>query len=171
VYSDNTLETGAEQGTSFSIKLNRGWNTIDLHINALNTNTLPTDNFDQGAPYLQFTMTPTVFDTEWQQVMAINQVLGSGERKAVSEFDLLWNLPQSPTFWAWTPDRAGVLFNTNSVRTVDGFMEGVYPTSQLSYMGVNVSQEISNLYLRMDMERDERSLTGPILDDYTLLVR
>ena len=116
-------------------------------------------------------MTPTVFDTDWQQLMSINQILGSGEQTPVSEFDLVWNLPQDPTYWAWSEDLQGVLFNTNGVRAIDSFLKGVYPTSLLTYMGINASQETTDLYLRLDLERDERSLTGPVADEFKLLVR
>lgn len=171
VYTDNTMEEGAANGNSFSIKFNRGWNVVDILINVLDTTVLIPDNNDSVYPYLQFTMTPTVFDSDWQQLMSINQVVGSGEQTPVSEFDLVWNLPQDPTYWAWSEDLQGVMFNTSTVRAIDSFLKGVYPTNLLTYMGINASQEITDLYLRLDMDRDERSLTGPTLDDYKVLVR
>jgi hypothetical protein len=170
-YVDNSLEEGADLGRPYSIKLLAGWNTIEVFLNVVDTTKMLPDIFDSGDPYLQLCLMPNFLDFEFQQAMNITKVLGSGEVRPVSEFDLLWNLPLDPTFWAWADTRDSVMFNTTSVKPIDGFFTGKYPRSVLTYQGIDFDQEVQDLYLRFDLERDAQSNTGPLFKGYKVMVR
>lgn len=171
VFSDNTLEEGAELGRPFSIRLRTGWNLVELMWNVTDTNRQIADVFDLGDPYLQLCLMPSFLDSDFQQLMNITKIVGSGERRPVSEFDLLWNLPQDPAFWSWSETRESIMFNTVQIRPIDGFFTGQYPRSTLSYQGINFSQEASDIYLRFDLDRDSEAPTGPVLKGYKVMVR
>lgn len=171
IYSDNTLETTAESGKNFDIKLLEGWNTITIFISCVDYNLFSPDPSDMGDPYLQFNMNPSFFSSKFQQEMNIHKIVGSGSYKPVSEFDLLWNLPESPTFWSWRSDRRAAVFNTTSVRPIDGFLRGVYPTSKLMYKSTNINQEIEPLYLWARISRGDNLNYNPILDEIMVMVK
>jgi hypothetical protein len=63
------------------------------------------------------------------------------------------------------------MFNTTSVKPIDGFFTGKYPRSVLTYQGIDFDQEVQDLYLRFDLERDAQSNTGPLFKGYKVMVR
>ena len=165
------MEQGGDLGKPYSFKLVEGWNTIEIFINLQDPTRLLKDYNDNGDPYVQINLMPSFFDPEFQIAANITKIVGSGDTKAVSDFDLLWNLPKDPSFWAWSDDRLSVAFNSNSVKPIDGFLLGTYPKSILHYKSVEFDQDVSELYLRADLERDASSISGPILDELKVFVR
>jgi hypothetical protein len=171
IFQDNTLETGAEVGRPYSLTLVEGWNKVEIFINTVDPQIYGSDSFDSVSPYLQLEIFPSLFDESFAQETATNitNILASGEKKPVNEFDLLWNLPEDPTFWAWSEDRSAVLFNINKVRSIDSYFTGASPNSYVNYRMLDNSSDISDLYIRADLERGITS--SPILSDYTVFVR
>jgi hypothetical protein len=170
-FSDGSLEAGASFGRPYSIRLAKGWNQVELYLNVLDTSKLISDPLDTGDPYLQLCLMPSFFDTDFQRLMSISKLLGSGETRPSSEFDLLWNLPQDTAFWGWSDDRQAVVFNSNRVIPVDGFLRGQLPRCLLRYTSVDFTEEASDLYLRVDLEGQDLSNVGPIFDEYRVMVR
>lgn len=171
VFSDNTIETGYSLGKTFILKLQQGWNDIDLLIYVIDPNLYPSDSYDVGSPYLQLNILPSLFDPLVQADYGLKTVLGSGVIKPATEFDLLWNLPKSPKFWAWSEDRTKLLLNANSVSKIDGYFRGSMPLATLHYRGISLGTVASDLYIRADLDRESTTPTTPLLRDFTVFVR
>jgi hypothetical protein len=171
IYTDGSVEVGGTMGRPLTIKLSEGWNVVELCINVLDPSAFYEDVFESGEPYLQISMTPSFFDPVFQHDVGITKILASGQQKPSSEFDLIWNLPKDLTYWAWSEDRQTVLFNSHRTNAIDGFFNGSVPSYVLSYRGTTFGSESSNLYVRLDLEREESTRSGPILDNCKVLVR
>lgn len=163
-----------EAGSPFTIPLKTGWNTIDVLVHTLDPATYGSDPSmpDGYYPYLQLSMYPSLFDPRLQEAAGIDQVVASGEVPPVSEFELLWNVPQDPRFWAWSEDSASVKFNVWEPATVDGFLKGPGPRYTLFYRGLpEALAAYSEIRARFDLVRDASTGAGPTLDGYQVMVR
>jgi hypothetical protein len=127
------------------------------------------DPLDSGDPYLHIGLTPNLFDTVFQGAYGIQKVLASGERRPITEFDLLWTTPRDPVFWAWSLDKRSILFNQIETVPIDGFFQGDMPLCSIRYRSMADSPE--DIFVRVTMDRDTLSRTGPTLDEYRLVVR
>lgn len=170
VYTDNTLETDAADGKDFTFSLNEGWNSIDILFSIVDP-AFYLDTID-SEPYVQFCMSPSFFDKKFglESEHPISSILGSGIYKPVSEFDLVWNLPIQPTFWAWKGDRTAILFNNNRINMIDGYYSGTSPAMQLIYQSETTNPPKS-LYIRAELSKNDQSSSTPILEEYTVMVR
>jgi len=172
IYSDDSIESAGKAGNSFNITMNSGWNKVEIFLSVINPNVYGVDYFDSQYPYFQITMTPSLFDTTFSQdpLHPISVISASGPFKPISEFDLLWNVPIQPTFWAWSEDRQNVLFNTKQMRAIDGYFNGVSPECVVNYTGSQTGSS-KEVQVKFHLERDVSSNLTPLLNDYTLMVR
>lgn len=169
ITSSNEIESGGDNGRDFSLKFLEGWNLFEVYLHLLDPAVFYGDAFEVGNPYVQLNMTPCIFDPNFQLDYHITAVLGSGQKGPVDEFDLLWNLAQDPTYWAWSDDRQYILFNKVSTKPIDGYFAGTYPNSKLLYTGIG--EETNDLFVRIDLEREGSAQAGPILSEYRVMVR
>jgi hypothetical protein len=171
LYDDNTIEVGGDPGTPFGFTLLAGWNTVEICINIVNPVYYGADGFDNGY-YLQIGLYPCLLDTLFlnSPKYPITECLGSGSYSPVSQFDLIWNLVKDPSYWSWSDDSNYIMFNTNSVRPVDGYFSGTLPNCLLSYKGIGTAA-VQDMYLKFVLEKDSSSLAGPLLSGYNLMVR
>lgn len=172
IYTDGTTDGGAT-GKDFSISMNAGWNVVELLMNVINPADYGTDSFDSAnSPYLQLSFYPSLFDQEFKQDENhyVTSILASQTSKPVGEFDLLWNLPKDPTFWSWSGDRNYVYFNTNQLKYIDGYFRGSAPQSYISYRSVT-NDTVDDLYLKVEIEREDTTTSSPILEDFNVMVR
>lgn len=170
--NNSYLEAGGDNGKPFSFSLRAGWNTVEILLHTVDPASYGSDAYDAANPYLQLSVYPSLFHDVFQRLNDIDQVVASGERKAVSEFDLLWNLPPSPVFWAWGQDRRKVLFNLGGTEPVDGYLAGGMPISELLYKGeASTTQTQQNLHLRFDLVREDEAAADPILDSIEVVAR
>lgn len=169
ISSDNSIETGGESGRNFSMKLIEGWNLFEVYMHVVDPSIFYSDAFEVGSPYVQLSLTPCLFDPSFQLDYGITAVLGSGQRGPVDSFDLLWNLPLDQTYWSWSDDRQYIMFNRVTTRAIDGYFAGSNPDSLLLYKGIG--QESSDLFIRMDLEREAAASAGPYLRTYRVMVR
>lgn len=163
-----------EAGTPFSIALKRGWNSIDVLVHTIDPLTYGEDqNTPSGIyPYLQLSLFPSLFDERLRDEIGITKIVASGERGPVSEFDLLWNVPQDPKFWAWSTSSSSLLFNTWNVQAIDGFLTGSGPNYELDYKGLpDADVSYSEIRARFDFSRSQITKSGPILEDYQISAR
>lgn len=170
IYSDDS--TDSDTGKSYSLSLNEGWNTVEIFISITDPNLFGSDAFESTYPYLQLSLYPSLFDLELTSLKSfyIDKVLASGQEKPTNEFDLLWNMPKSPIFWAWSEDRNYVLFNTNKQYTIDGYYKGESPLSSVVYRSIT-SESIDDLYIKLGLERNNNVNPSPILEQFTVMVR
>ena len=178
IFADDSLETNASVGQSYYIQLKKGWNTIDILVSVANKSTFGADSFDEGAPYLQISLYPSMFDAQMRADYGISGILASGQYSPTTEFDLLWNLPKDLTFWAWSKDLNYIYFNTDlkkpdtsDLYTIDGYFTGQYPDSYITFKGLDSILQADQIYIRLDLEKDTKQMTGPILSSYTVLTR
>lgn len=171
IYSDNTYDVSAFIGTTFPLIFNQGWNTVEIYLNVVNPNVFNSDGLDSKYPYVQLCMTPSLFDTNFQNTVGyqITNIDGSGSRAPLSEFDLLWNAPKSPFNWAWSTDKQSVLFNVGSVSEIDGYYQGAVPNCVLTYQGLNLDAA-SSVQVKLGLESNNQ-LTGPIINQYQISTR
>lgn len=177
ISTDNKIDgvsiTEIDLGKSFSLNLNAGWNKIEILMNVYDPSKYGPDSFDVGGqPYLQLSIYPSLFDSKFTESLGtyISKILASGAHKPVNEFDLLWNLPREPIFWSWALDRQSILFNTNELKNIDGYYTGVPPVSILTYKSIQANN-IDDLYLKIQLEREDSSNVSPIIDEYNVMVR
>jgi hypothetical protein len=177
ISTDNKIEgknlTDVDLGTSFTMNLIEGWNKIEILMNVIDPNQYGADIFDaQNQPYLQLSLYPSLFDTSlsYGTSKVVTDIIASGEHKPVNEFDLLWNLPSDPSFWAWSSDRQYLLFNTNQLNSIDGYFTGSAPLSVLKYKSIQ-SNSIDDLYIKVVLEREDNTQISPIIDEYSVMVR
>jgi len=170
IYQDNSIEGGGSVGKPFAFSLEAGWNKIEIFINTVDPAIYGSDAFDSTYPYLQLEIFPSLFDSNFTSLSTSNitNILASGQHEPVSEFDLLWNLPEDPTYWAWNSDRTSLMYNTNSTRTIDSYFTGLGPDNYISYQATD-SSGLNELYVRADLEKGAGS--SPILKDYTIYGR
>lgn len=171
VYSDGSMENSGSLGTGWILRLNKGWNDVEIYIYVIDPAVYGSDRDQLGDPYLQLSIYPSFFDNKFQIDQGIDQILASGQVSPSTEFDLIWNLPKEPTFWAWANDRNHILFNTKRTQPIDGFLVGQMPTSNLVYRGTGLNSLIDNLYIRAELLKDNGSLSMPVLEDFTVFVR
>jgi hypothetical protein len=160
-------------GKPFSLNFNSGWNKVEILMNVYDPSKYGPDAFDIGdQPFLQLSIYPSLFDTKFTERADtyISKILASGAHKPVSEFDLLWNLPKEPIFWAWSSDRQSVMFNTNELKNIDGYFSGSPPTSILTYKSIQANN-VDDLYIKVVLEREDSSMMSPIIDEYNVMVR
>ena len=165
-------EPGATLGKPFAFKLSEGWNEVQILVSVVDPSSdLATydDILDYGDPYLQLSLTPDFFDPGFQQTYGIDRILASGTRRPVSEFDLLWNLPRDTSYWCWSEDKTSLLFNNADPLQIDGAFKGRMPRCVLDYR--TAAEVPSDLYVRFDLQRDALSKTGPVLDEYRVMVK
>lgn len=171
VYETGALETGASSGKPMIVKLHTGWNTVDLLMNITDTNRLLSDRGTTDLPYVQLSLMPSLLDEQFQRDHGITRVLGSGQTRPVTEFDLLWSLPADLGFWAWSEDRKSLALNANNPRAIDGFFAGQVPDCMLEYTGVDFTVAPEQLRLRFEALRSDASSAGPVLQKYDVYVR
>lgn len=176
--NDSFIDGGSsgqgEAGQSFSMSFNRGWNTIDVLVHTVDPLVFGEDtSFPEGLyPYLQLSLFPSLFDPRLMSEMKITKVCASGERGPISEFDLLWNVPQDPRFWSWSGEGSSVLFNSWNVQPIDGFLRGQGPNYELDYKALpDADVTYSTVRIRLDAFRSQLSKDGPILDEYRVSVK
>lgn len=171
VFSDGTSES--KLGTPFIMKIIKGWNVIEYFISVTHPLDTYSDTFVEGDRYLQLSVTPCLFDPQFQLDFNLSRLLGSGEIKPSSDFDLLWNFTESPKYWGWAQDRASILFNFDpgsfGSDTIDGYFAGEMPKSTLIYSGAQ--HEALDLWVRLDLERATSASAGPIVSEYRILVK
>jgi len=163
-----------EAGSSFSMSFNRGWNTIDILVHTVDPLIYGEDSsFPEGLyPYLQVSLFPSLFDPRLMEEMKITKICASGERGPISEFDLLWNVPQDHRFWGWSTDGTSILFNTWNTQAIDGFLKGSGPNYELDYKSLpDADSNYSTVKVRMDMFRSQLTKDGPIIDEYRVSVK
>lgn len=174
MFDDNSLEDGAELGQGYTLRFRKGWNKVEILVSIVDpnsdTDTYLHDSLDSGDPYLHIGLTPNLFGTVFQGAYGIQKILGSGERTPVTEFDLLWTTPRDPLFWAWSTDRRSILFNQIETPYIDGFYTGEAPLCSVRYRSTG-DLSPKDLFVRVLMDRDALSRTGPTLDEYRLVVR
>lgn len=171
IFNNNTLESGAELGKPVSYKFAQGWNTIEMLVSIASIPDVTVDAGDIGDPYLQISLYPSIFDRDFQLQAGISKILASGVNKPITDFDLIWNTPVSPNFWSWTDDRKSIYLNANSVKPIDGFLKGVYPTSQLIYTSIDFTQPTKDIRLRFNLTKSDSSSAGSILKSYKVMTR
>lgn len=170
---DNIPVSTIDDGGTFSLNLNAGWNQVDILINVYDPQKYGLDAFDvANQPFLQLSLYPSLFDHQLSNNIntQINKILATGIYKPVNEFDLLWNLPKEPTFWSWSDDRQFILFNTNELKTIDGYFKGLSPSSTLTYKAIQVT-DIENLYVKVVLERTDNTDLSPVLNEFSVMVR
>jgi hypothetical protein len=160
-------------GSSFNFTLRKGWNLIETYLHTLDPDLYGNDNGAGGfKPMLQFSMFPSFFDKKFQLDAGITKVVASGESKANSEFELMWNTPQDFNFWAWDTQGKAILFNAWDTVSVDGYIKGSNPNYELEYTSSpETLNSISSVKLRFDLIKEPLTFSGPILEDYKITVR
>ena len=171
-YNVSNLEEGAANGIDFSFQLQPGWNDVELLI-SLNDPLLSfsQDAQEVGDPYVQLSIYPNFFNYSFQADYFISQLVGSGQVKPLSQFDLMWNTPKNLKYWGWSPDDMRVIqFNSTSLPKIDNFYGGEYPNHRLTYQG-NSNTETQDLFVRLDFHRTETGDISPILHNYSVFAR
>lgn len=167
IYKNLEADSLARDGTGFTFTLNQGWNKIDIliYIPPIPAQFKPANSTD----YLQLTVFPEFLSTESQAKYQINEVLGSGQIKGDTIFDLTWKRPISPKYWAWDLDKSGIVFNSKEADIIDGFFGGPSknPISLLNYQG-NGEITSTDLYLRALIYGGKEF---PIIDGYKIIVK
>jgi len=179
LFNDNTYESGANNGVGFFLKLEAGWNTVDILVSLVGPNSYLTDT-SEVEQYLQVSLYPSLLDPVVQNDYGITAVLGTGNLTPVMEFDLVWDLPQSPTFWAWSSDRKSLLFNTafsnsgdntTGRTTIDGVLQGTAPNCNLVYNSIGSDPGTASIFIRLDLIQGDNSLTSPLVREYRVFVK
>jgi hypothetical protein len=171
--NDTDPSVSIDYGNSFSLNFNDGWNKVEILMNVYNPNKYGPDNFDiANQPYLQLSIYPSPFDPLFNQNKDtyISKILSSGTFNPTNEFDLLWNLPKDPTFWAWSDDRQYLLFNTNSLFKIDNYYRGSVPDSLITFKSISASG-VDDLYIKLALEREDSTKLSPIVTEYSVMVR
>ena len=177
ISTDNKIEgnplTQTDLGQPFTMNFNEGWNKVEILMNVIDPSKYGSDAFDvQDQPFLQLSIYPCLFDSKFadRSDTYISKIIASGQYKPVNEFDLLWSLPRDPSFWAWSNDRQYLLFNTNTLQSIDGYYFGSVPISTLNYKSVQ-SDSVDDLYIKVVLEREDSTQVSPIIDEYNVMVR
>jgi hypothetical protein len=173
LFSDNSFEQGADVGTQFFINLREGWNKVEFLFSLVDSSSYYQDNTEVGDPYLQLIVYPSLFDTNIKFEYGIDMIVASPSVRAVTEFDLLWNLSKSIENWAWDSTNTNILFNASQseIQSVDGYLKGTLPSCQLTYQTGDTSLVGSEVYVRVDLSRDDLSKNTAIVRDYSVMVR
>lgn len=175
ISTDDKIEgsTDIDYGNSFSLSFNAGWNKVEICMNAFSPSKYGEDAFDKAdSPFLQLSLYPSIFDIGFRESSQtyISKILASGSFKPVNEFDLLWNLPKEPNFWAWSNDRQYIYFNTNELKIIDGYFKGSPPDSSILYKSIQ-SDSIDNLFIKLVLQREDSTKLSPIISEYNVMVR
>jgi hypothetical protein len=172
-YLEGGINGTAEQGTSFSYTIKKGWNLVEILLHSIEPTVFGEDLGSDGYnPYLQLSLYPSLFDPAFQTDSGITKVVASGEEPPISEFELLWNAPQDYSFWAWSSTSTKILFNVWNTGAIDGALKGVGPNYDLIYQGVaDNAPSISSVRFRFDLLRDQTANAEPILEEYKFSVR
>lgn len=174
-FDDGTTDATA-LGRQFSYNIKPGWNLVEIYIDVINPEVYGDDDFDvANQPYLQLSLYPSLLDKDFRSHPdhEITYVVGSGARKPVSSFDLAWNLPKDFTYWAWHESRKVVLFNTNSIQSIDGYFKGELPNTQISFTSIPTAfvSGADSVNLKFTLKKGDDSLASPNLSEYTVMVR
>ena len=172
IYDDSTLEPGAIDGQEFNLILVKGLNKIEYMVNTTDNKIYDVSTYDTNlGPYLQFTMTPSLFDESINNYgdFSIDSIYCEPITDPKDEFDMLWNLSSAPTNWGWSSDRSYLLFNYKPLQPIDGYFKGSPLTYRLNYKNFNNTNR-NPLFLKWDLTASASKVT-PVLEEYTLSVR
>jgi hypothetical protein len=171
IFSDDSLETGALDGTNFTLKLNKGVNKIEICISPFDSTTFDSSIYDSNTPYLQLSITPSLFDEEISVKgdFDIESIYAEPSSQPQDEFDLIWNLKSSPTYWAWNSDKTSLMFNYKPDKPIDGYFKGSPVNYKLNYKN-NLNTTRNPIYLRFDFKASSSKVT-PVLNNFKLSIR
>lgn len=172
IYNDGTLEPGAIDGQEFNLVLTKGLNKIEYMVNTTDSKIYDISTYDTNlGPYLQFTMTPSLFDENINNYgdFNIDSIYCEQVTEPKDEFDMLWNLSSAPTNWGWSSDRSYLLFNYKPSQPIDGYFKGTSLTYKLNYKNFNNTNR-NPLFLKWDLKASSSKVT-PVLEEYTIDVR
>jgi len=172
-YIEGGINGIGENGSSYSYSLKRGWNLVEIMVHTLDPKIYGEDLGSNGyPPFLFLSLYPSFFDPAFQDEAAISKIVASGESKPVSEFELLWNIPQDFNYWAWSSTNTRVFFNTWYTSPIDGYIKGTGPAYEIEYKASpDYNPSISSINLRFDLLKEPTVKTGPILQDYKVSLR
>jgi len=170
IYQDDSIETNGRNGITFPLSFQAGWNTVELMFTITDPAQFGTDTYDSD-PYCQLLISPSIFDWNFRNSSEheITRIVGSGEFKPVTEFDLTWNLPYDSQFWAWNKTLDTILYNVKSKNVIDGYFSGADPSSLLIFKPSVL--EPSNLFIKTEMFKSNQTSSSPILDEYNVMTR
>lgn len=172
IYNDSTLETGAIDGQEFNLALVKGLNKIEFMVNTTDSKLYDVSTYDTNlGPYLQLTMTPSLFDENINNYgdFSIDSIYCEPITEPKDEFDMLWNLSSTPTNWGWSSDRSYLLFNYKPLQPIDGYFKGSPLSYKLNYKNFNNTGK-NPIFLKWDLKASSSKIT-PVLEEYTLSVR
>ena len=171
------LETGNDgvgvNGNVFSFTLKKGWNLVEICTHTIDPEVYGTDTGTGTLdPLLFLSLYPSFFDLSFQRLAGISKIVASGEANPVSEFELLWNIPQDFNYWAWSTTSSKVLFNVFDTVPIDGYLKGSGPIYEIEYKSTpDSTPSISSARFKFAFNKSATVKTGPILDEYKVSVR
>jgi len=170
------METGADEGQSFTMNLREGVNEYKLVIEIPTPLDLTHNEFTDAWRYCQLTLYPNPFSSTFKVNKKVTKVLGSGESSPRSQVDLLYNSPRDLRYWAWgrASDQSFLLLNTNTTTSPDlnlGYLDSgaIRPNLAVSYdsAGGGINDPIT---LQAALTSKSRPLT-PLIRKMGLLTR
>lgn len=164
------IEENGNAGISFPLSFQAGWNVVELMFTITDPAQFGTDTYDSD-PYCQLLISPSIFDWNFRNSSEheITRIVGSGEFKPVTEFDLTWNLPYDSQFWSWNKTLDTILYNVNTKNVIDGYFSGTAPSSLLIFRPSVL--ETSDLFIKAEMFKSSQTSSSPILDEYNVMTR
>ena len=167
-YIEGGIAGFGTKGTQFELPLMKGWNTVSVEIKTVDPALFITDDPNE-VPYLQAGFYPSLFDSKLQADVGITSVVANGEIKPTTDFSLLWEKDRSLLNWAWDTEFSSLLFNTNKLNNLDGYLVGEFPNMSLVYESApTIDAAKREFYLTFSFSQ-RTNLSGiPVLSGYTL---